>query len=317
MALQASGQISASDINTELGRSASAEHYFASAASGTYGTINTSSVSRPNPAQPHAISEWYSYDHGAAFSSTHYWNTGDNRIDYDTGSGFPTSVTTGFSISLWVAPRWTSGSGNNVFLNVGNDRSTTSNRWFIQYHYSFNRLVFNRRANGSNHQQQWGIHDNSSATGISSSSTKFDANNGDKNADGFTHLVFTYDGTQTGSANTMKVYWNGTQLTSTAGFNDSNSIFAHPTMDELAINGNTHNLNGTRDTDYDMIQMYDTVLSSSDVTTLYNSGAPITAEDASLDTNLIFEDRAQSATSTDEAGNWTFDSNGGATVTAY
>lgn len=317
MALQSSGQISTSDINAELGRSGTAEYKFASAAGGTYGAINTASASKPDNIEPHYISEWYGYNHSATISNDYYWDTGGNRVFYTSGSNFPTSVTTGFSISIWVAPRWTTATNNNVFLDIRPDTTTsTNNRWFIQYHYNNNRLVFNRRANGSNHQQQWSIHDHSSATGISSSSTKWNASNGNKNSNGFTHLLFTYDGSQSGSNNTMKVYWNGNAMGTTL-FSHANSVFAHPTMDEMSLNGNRHNTNGSKDTDYDMIQLYDVALSSSDAVTLYNSGVPITASDASLSTNLIFEDRAESATGVDESGNWSFSSNNGARVTAY
>ena len=68
MALQASGTIKMSEINTELGRSSSATISLDSAESGTYATINTASASYPNDARPAAISEWYSYDHTASAS---------------------------------------------------------------------------------------------------------------------------------------------------------------------------------------------------------------------------------------------------------
>ena len=66
MALQSSGTIKMSEINTELGRSSTATISLDSAESGTYATINTASASYPNDARPASISEWYSYDHSAA-----------------------------------------------------------------------------------------------------------------------------------------------------------------------------------------------------------------------------------------------------------
>lgn len=95
MALPSSGTISASAINVELTRSATAQISLASAATGGYVTINTASPSRPNASTPHAMSEWYSYDHtyGAAqgecytvfagSSTTVHWKdvTGTNRSD--------------------------------------------------------------------------------------------------------------------------------------------------------------------------------------------------------------------------------------------
>lgn len=66
MALQSSGEIKMSQINTELGRSSSATISLDDAENGTYATINTASSSYPNASNPAAMSEWYSYDHSAA-----------------------------------------------------------------------------------------------------------------------------------------------------------------------------------------------------------------------------------------------------------
>lgn len=66
MALQASGTIKMSEINTELGRTSTATISLDDAESGVYATINTASASYPSNAQPASMSEWYSYDHSAA-----------------------------------------------------------------------------------------------------------------------------------------------------------------------------------------------------------------------------------------------------------
>ena len=72
MTLPASGQISISDINTEVGRSSTAANTSLSSLSdGTYVTINTNNdaADRPDGATPHNMSEWYSYNHSAAGTS--------------------------------------------------------------------------------------------------------------------------------------------------------------------------------------------------------------------------------------------------------
>lgn len=69
MALQASGQISFADINTELGRSSTAQIGINEAEAGTYGAIKQASAQKPNGSTPNAIDEWYSYNHSAAYNT--------------------------------------------------------------------------------------------------------------------------------------------------------------------------------------------------------------------------------------------------------
>ena len=63
MALPSSGAISMSQINTELGRSSTAQISLNLAEAGSYVALNTASSSRPNGYTPNAMSEWYSYNH--------------------------------------------------------------------------------------------------------------------------------------------------------------------------------------------------------------------------------------------------------------
>ena len=72
MSLTASGQIKFSDINTEFGRtSTTGDTSLEDLSDGTVATINTQndSADRPDGSAPHAISEFYSYDHDLAGTS--------------------------------------------------------------------------------------------------------------------------------------------------------------------------------------------------------------------------------------------------------
>jgi hypothetical protein len=71
MALPASGEISARQINQELGRSTSAELSIDTAENGGYATINQASPSRPNSSNPASYSEWYSYNHTVGSTPTY------------------------------------------------------------------------------------------------------------------------------------------------------------------------------------------------------------------------------------------------------
>jgi hypothetical protein len=66
MALQGSGEIRASQINAELGRSGSSNISLDSAENGSYVAINSCSSSKPNASNPASMSEWYSYNHSTA-----------------------------------------------------------------------------------------------------------------------------------------------------------------------------------------------------------------------------------------------------------
>lgn len=70
MTLVSSGTIRMSDINTELGRSSTAQISLDSAENGSYATININSTSRPSFRNPAAMSEWYGYNHNASPPST-------------------------------------------------------------------------------------------------------------------------------------------------------------------------------------------------------------------------------------------------------
>ena len=61
MALTTSGQLSLGDIATEMGVSLSNVSLTTQSTTG----INTNSESKPDGSTPHAISEFYSYDHSA------------------------------------------------------------------------------------------------------------------------------------------------------------------------------------------------------------------------------------------------------------
>lgn len=67
----ASNPISISQINTELGRTATtANTSLTSLSTGVYVTINYASIPFPNNSTPHQMSEWHSYNHLASPSVT-------------------------------------------------------------------------------------------------------------------------------------------------------------------------------------------------------------------------------------------------------
>ena len=63
MPLPSSGLIRMSQINTELGRSSTANISLDTAENGGYGAINQCSPLRPSGGNPASMSEWYGYNH--------------------------------------------------------------------------------------------------------------------------------------------------------------------------------------------------------------------------------------------------------------
>lgn len=110
MALQGSGSISMSQINTELGRSSTASISLDTAENGGYGAIQQCQRPYPLAANSAKMSEWFGYNHSATCSvscgggySTYY--TPVNCYDYsyrDVSLGGYTSglVTVGWTLSL-------------------------------------------------------------------------------------------------------------------------------------------------------------------------------------------------------------------------
>lgn len=318
MALQSSGQIKMSEINTELGRTSTAEISLDSAESGTYATINTASASYPNDARPAAISEWYSYDHSASsYTNEYYWDMSGSTSELrwsDSGGNIENGANTTISISFWFRIDLST-KDNLLFWDLyPNGASTNANRMFFNYSASLNRFVARYRSSSVNFDRQWALHDNSSATGVSNSSTGLSTSQrGNVNSDNFCHLVVTYDGNQSTGRNAFKCYWNGSELTTEAV--STSGTRTNFTMDRMVF-GNDYN-GGTGDnTAYDEMRIYGKVLSSSEISDIYNSGSPVNSTEDSVTTSLIFEDEAEATTPVDSTGIWSRVSSSG-TRTAY
>ena len=100
-----------------------------------------------------------------------------------------------------------------------------------------------------------------------------------------------------------------TEATSTSGTRTNFTL-------NRIVFGNDYN-GGTGDnTAYDEMRIYGKVLSSSEVTSIYNSGSPVNSGQDNVTTSLIFEDEAEATTPVDSTGTWTRVSSSG-TRTAY
>ena len=200
MALQSSGQISISDIKTELGNSS--------------GSLTTLSVAAGKSA-PHGMKEFYGF---SSYTNSHYYSN-DGSNDYITGSKtgstpFDINTSQDLSFNFWVRIK-SSSKNNETLWNFGSTQSNGNNRIFMQYVASLNRFLCRIRTNSVNFDRQFGLHDNSSATGITNSGTGWTTGQrGNVNSDNFCMITLTYDASQTNAANAFKLYWNANELTS-------------------------------------------------------------------------------------------------------
>ena len=191
-----------------------------------------------------------------------------------------------WSIRVYVRMDQTSASNRTVW-DFNNTTSGTNNRTFLQYNQSLNRLIMRMRTNATNFDAQWALHSNNSATGIGTSSSNkwLSSNRGNVNGDNMCMLTVTYDASQTIASNAFKIYWNASQLTSVAVSN--NNTRTNNTMGRLAIGAQRHALTTLPwDGLIDEWAFYNKVLSSTEVSNLYNSTRATAAQEVST-TNLI------------------------------
>ena len=294
MALPSSGEIKISDILSEAGLSTTlANASLGGLENQTLFTINTgnSSSNYPDGSAPAAISEWYSYDHNlSSYTNTHYYEMvrGQALKSTTTSSPFNLSGSQDLSISLWVSKNATV--NNEVIWDMTNSTST-ANRFFLQYQYSFNRFVIRHRTSSVNYDRQFALHDNSSVIGCgTNSNTKWsNSNQGNVNSDGQCLLTVTYDASQSNATNGIKLYWNATEVTTQAAANSgSRSTSA---VKQFTLGNNNHNpttTSGGFSGTFDEVKIYSSVLTAAQISTIYNSGNPVNATN-SYSTNLITE----------------------------
>ena len=180
----------------------------------------------------------------------------------------------------------TTGANRNLWDFNAQYAGTTNNRVFLQYNSGFNRFILRMRTNSTNFDRQWALHSNSSATGTGTNSgTKWTSSNrGNVNSDNMCMITCTYDASQTSAANAFKIYWNASELTTQAVANSGTRT--NTAMPNLIIGGQNNSTNGSWNGLMDEWAFYNKVLSSSEVSTLYNSGNRAKAAQQLVTSNL-------------------------------
>lgn len=255
MTLPASGQISMSQINVELGRSSTAAISLDTAENGGYATINTNSSSRPNATNPAAMSEWYSYNHSAApaFSNYYVFETNASNTSYGltaASSGWISQLTQGssFSVAFWLYPKQNVTNANYAF-HIRNFNSTSffDNNIGVRWNTSLGMSFFMSSPSSILRTHTIGsiVYTNV-----------------------WSHYVITYNG----STGVVTSYRNGVQA-ATSTFTGLNMSTSNRNLAVTGLAGSSASSN-TTSAKIDELAFYNKVLTSAEVSTIYNSRNP-------------------------------------------
>lgn len=292
MAIKSSGQLSLrDDIRAEFGTSTT-----------NISLRNLSSIA--GFSTPDAMSEFYGYSQSEP--SRIYWR-GDGVNDTIRNQGFSVGLATDSPLT-WSG--WyridSNGTAVEQLGSLSESGPNGNNQFFLQYDGRFNRIYWRYRYNRDFAQRQYPLHDNPNRgiTGITNATPGWSAGQrGNTNADGFVHLTFTWNPTDT-TSNALQVYWNGQRLTySVNNRNGQRRGWAIGSMaigDLVSTGGNNPNV---FQGGIDHIAIWRKVLTQAEITSVYNGGQPATMASLGVTDRLIAEYRLEGdATNTNPSG---------------
>jgi len=265
MAIPSSGAISLAGIRAELATntynaSATTTASLEDCSDGTVATINTGNASgdRPNGSAPHAMSEFYAYDHDLSSFSDNISFDFDGTNDRLEGSGnlaqaFIGGATTAGagSISIWV--KLDSMSQNGMIFALNSEEGTT-NQVILLWNNAFTRIRGNVKVAGT--------------------ANTVDSGAGLENDGNWHHVAFTWEyGSKTSANNEAKIYIDGSNTATNTIGSDNWNDGTGPAVVGFGRNypaGNTNPFNGHMND----IALFTDKLTATEVSTIYNSGSP-------------------------------------------
>ena len=259
MAVPSSGTISLAGIRAELATntynaSATTTASLKELSDGTVATINTGNASddRPDGNTPHAMTEFYAYDHDLSSFSDDISFDFDGTNDFMSASGNLPAVnaleTTG-SVSIWV--KLDPMSSNGIIWQITAE-SGTNNQLNILWQNAAGKIRGNVKLGGT--------------------ANLADSGSGLENDGQYHHVVMTWlSGDRTSSNNIVRMYIDGSQ-TDTDAINHTWNDASEPALMTFGKNSIQNNafFNGHMND----IAIFNDVLSSSEVAAIYNSGSP-------------------------------------------
>jgi len=255
VAVPSSGAISLAGIRAEIATntynaSATTTSSLEDCSDGTVGTINTanSASDRPDGSTPHAMSEFYAYDHDLSSF------TDNISFDFDGANDYLTRDTIG---SL--------------------EAKASVSAWVKLDSMSANGFIFQLKAESGTNDQIILLWNN--AAGVIRGNVKFggttnvvDSGSGLENDGNWHHVVFTWEsGSKTAANNITRLYIDGSETDNDA---IGNSWADASPPSELAIGRNSIQSNAYFNGHINDVAIFNDVLTSSEVSAIYNSGSP-------------------------------------------
>jgi len=220
-----------------------------------------------------------------------------------------------FSISFWIKPGWNTSLNTNIHLFSSTDvgGGVNSDTFRIWYDDGNNRLNVQWRSGGTQRRHNfWTFHSNSGkyapAYAAAGTGTTYwnSGNRGNVGDDDYTLITFCKGTANSAADSNIDMYWNGTTL-GTSHYTNGNHV-GTPAMGNndkqiflgSASWGSYHKSGNNTETKFDGVTMWNTKLTASDITELWNSGTPMDATTHSASAEL--------------KGYWEFETDGTATV---
>ena len=217
----------------------------------------------------------------------------------DSNGDFRFTDDTAFSISLWVRPGWTNTVNASCYLFSINDTGQTE-AWndsiHALYYEPHNRIYFYLGSSSTAYFRQFWHSENSdpagdrnytvmlNASGLGHGNGWDSTNRGNVGTDGYSLITFTKGASNSPLYSNLKMYWNATDCgygyygtSSPSGFvgtpNLGSSTDKTITIGSTAWTGS--NAGNNAESKYMNLSIWDKELSASEVSELYNSGAPL------------------------------------------
>jgi len=258
VAVPSSGAISLAGIRAEIATntynaSATTTSSLEDCSDGTVGTINTANASsdRPDGSAPHSMAEFYAYDHDLTSFTDNISFDFDGTNDYlhFSQGNIGTDLEAIGSISLWV--KLDSMSANGFMWQIKAEEGT--NDQII--------LLWNNAAGVIRGNVKFG-----------GTANVVDSGSGLENDGNWHHVVMTWEsGSKTSANNIVRIYIDGSQTDSDAIGNSWGDASGHA---GFIIGRNDIQSNAYFNGHMNDIAFFSDVLTSSEVTSIYNSGSP-------------------------------------------